>query len=571
MANEFKIKKGLIVTGASGGTVVDIQGSQGQLFSVTDDLSGSIFAVSDISGVPILDVNSSGVSYFDGTVGIGTDNPGAKLEIFGTGNSLRLDSAANGSKEILFRNVGTGIATIKTDGDLKLFVEDAGKNILFNTNGGEKMRITDSGNVGIGTTSPQRLLQVNENSASTSAIKISNTTTGEGIDDGFDLAVDSVGNAYVAQKESLPLIFLTSDTERMRINSAGNVGIGTTSPSEKLQVDGAVKFGQNSNIPEAAISHYTNGYLYIKGGSSGLAIGNNDYKANIYLTNGDAVQISTSGSDRMIVTSGGNVGIGTTAPTRTLDIRTDSGVLIKGATGTTNAKISFLPTSGGRQYDLGNVGADFRIFDASAGTTRMYFDNTGDTGIGTTTPQSKLQVAGGIQMADDTATASATKVGTMRYRTGTEYVEVDGVELVTNGDFATDTDWIKESNWTISGGLANSDGNSGYIKQNSVVTNNKTYKVSFTATVSGGRFRAVTTADGSTYTPYITSSGYYVFTMSPTVSVAGGFEFISDSFTGSVDNVSVMEVTEEDASYADMCMQTGASTYEWVNIVRNTY
>ena len=37
------------------------------------------------------------------------------------------------------------------------------------------------------------------------------------------------------------------------------------------------------------------------------------------------------------------------------------------------------------------------------------------------------------------------------------------------------------------------------------------------------------------------------------------------------DNVSVMEVTAEDASYADMCMQTGASTYEWVNIVRNTY
>ena len=51
---------------------LDIQGTQGQLFSVTDDLSGSIFAVADISGVPIFDVNSSGVSYFDGNVGIGT-------------------------------------------------------------------------------------------------------------------------------------------------------------------------------------------------------------------------------------------------------------------------------------------------------------------------------------------------------------------------------------------------------------------------------------------------------------------------------------------------------------------
>ena len=89
MANEFKIKKGLIVTGASGGTVVDIQGSQGQLFSVTDDLSGSIFAVSDISGVPILDVNSSGVSYFDGSVGVGTTSPTSLLEI-----SKQLSAAA---------------------------------------------------------------------------------------------------------------------------------------------------------------------------------------------------------------------------------------------------------------------------------------------------------------------------------------------------------------------------------------------------------------------------------------------------------------------------------------------
>ena len=68
MANEFKIKKGLIVEGASGGVVVNVLGSQGQLLSVTDNLSGSIFAVSDISGVPIFDVNSSGLSTFDGLV-----------------------------------------------------------------------------------------------------------------------------------------------------------------------------------------------------------------------------------------------------------------------------------------------------------------------------------------------------------------------------------------------------------------------------------------------------------------------------------------------------------------------
>ncbi len=88
------------------------------------------------------------------------------------------------------------------------------------------------------------------------------------------------------------------------------------------------------------------------------------------------------------------LGIGTITPSRTLHVKTDSGVLIKGASGSVNAKISLVPASGGRQYDLGNVGSDFRIFDSSAGVTRMYFDNDGNTGIGTTTPSSKLQVSG---------------------------------------------------------------------------------------------------------------------------------------------------------------------------------
>ena len=57
----------LVVSG-SGSTVLDIQGSQGQLFSVTDDLTGTLFQVSDISGIPILEVDASGESFFDGTV-----------------------------------------------------------------------------------------------------------------------------------------------------------------------------------------------------------------------------------------------------------------------------------------------------------------------------------------------------------------------------------------------------------------------------------------------------------------------------------------------------------------------
>ena len=72
MANEFKVKKGLIVNG-SGSTLLDIQGAQGQVFSVTDSLSGSLFGVSDISGVPIFEVLS------DETIILGTSGSEAIL------------------------------------------------------------------------------------------------------------------------------------------------------------------------------------------------------------------------------------------------------------------------------------------------------------------------------------------------------------------------------------------------------------------------------------------------------------------------------------------------------------
>ena len=85
MANEFKVKKGLIVDGVN--TVLDIQGTQGQLFSVTDSLTGDLFSVSDVSGIPILNVNSSGLSTFDGNVTIKGDL-GIILEDNATGNGL---------------------------------------------------------------------------------------------------------------------------------------------------------------------------------------------------------------------------------------------------------------------------------------------------------------------------------------------------------------------------------------------------------------------------------------------------------------------------------------------------
>ena len=109
---------------------------------------------------------------------------------------------------------------------------------------------------------------------------------------------------------------------------------------------------------------------------------------------------------------------------------------------------------------------------------KMRITRDGNVGIGTVSPKSKLQVAGGIQMANDTATASADKVGTMRYRTGTEYVEVTGTEILLNSGFDTDTNWNKGTGWTIANGKASVDNASSTPLQQSSfgVTTGKIYK-----------------------------------------------------------------------------------------------
>ena len=113
MANEFKVKKGLIVDGTN--TVLDIQGTQGQLFSVTDSLTGDLFSVSDVSGIPILNVNSSGIVTIDGSLQL-ADND--KIQI---GDAQDLELYHDGSNSYIKDN-GTGSFIINANGSNRFFV-----------------------------------------------------------------------------------------------------------------------------------------------------------------------------------------------------------------------------------------------------------------------------------------------------------------------------------------------------------------------------------------------------------------------------------------------------------------
>ena len=123
---------------------------------------------------------------------------------------------------------------------------------------------------------------------------------------------------------------------------------------------------------------------------------------------------------------------------------------------------------------------------------------------------------------------------------GFSYQDSLGSEEVVNGDFATDTNWTKASNWTISGGSANADGSSGgqLSQTTSSVVVGKTYKIQYTILnyVSGSfRFSYAGTSES-----FNTSNGTYT-TYRVATSTANALASSSISFIGSIDNVSVKE------------------------------
>jgi len=129
-----------------------------------------------------------------------------------------------------------------------------------------------------------------------------------------------------------------------------------------------------------------------------------------------------------------------------------------------------------------------------------------------------------------------------------------GSELVTNGDFATDSDWTKETGWTISGGTANFSGGTGNkaMYQAVGITNGKTYKIQYTvSSISAGqvavRFGGMSGVDEITATTIGTYTGYITATGSANGNIQ--IEDNDNNFVGSIDNVSVKEVTDADFDF----------------------
>ena len=311
-------------------------------------------------------------------LGIGTDAPTEKLSVVGdinlnpesTSSADRLSTRYIGKRDSgtvgWMANIGfegTGSSGFATD-------------IVFNTRAGdfynsattEKVRITSAGYVGIGGQVPDKMLLVSgvgaeivindTDSTDTPRLRLreSGATSGSIHTDGGDLILSS------------------GTSERMRIDNAGNVGIGTTNPGYPLDVIGTLRV-QHSG---------TDTFSTIRGP------GNRTLRIDID-ANGDTDSLTVrdlrDGSDRFTVQAGGSVGIGTSNPSvygglvLAQDANTSSdGFAVVDSTLAQSAK---LWCDGVNAYlSSGNTGSDPLILNTGGG----------NVGIGITNPSAKLHV-----------------------------------------------------------------------------------------------------------------------------------------------------------------------------------
>lgn len=217
----------------------------------TNDMPGALafLTTADGTSAPVerMRINQAG------NIGVGTSDPGYKLHV------KRDDASA--SNWITSQNatatgaVGSGfLAVAGSSGYYSFFAQTADKTLSISNStdtgpivfsagtGAERARITSTGNVGIGTSSPNfngatgTVCHINNSTANAWAVShYTNGSTGSSAGDG--LLVGSLGSdAYIFNYETSSLIFGTSNAEKMRIDSSGNVGIGTTSSIVRLYV-----------------------------------------------------------------------------------------------------------------------------------------------------------------------------------------------------------------------------------------------------------------------------------------------------------------------------------------------
>ena len=385
----------------------------------------------------------------NGNVGIGTSSPERKLDIRGdnaqiqiygnsTGDTAGIRISANNNNEnapLLYLYTGSGSCQI---------VSRYNYPIKFYVNNSEKLVISTSGNVGIGTTTPTQKLDIYGGNL---VIRTAQDESGEAsiylgtphtsVPTLYKCAIIAEGqtdhsksklNFCLSEGGNTSADAVTLSHSRMCIDHTGNVGIGlgSVTPKQKLSIDGKIAFqGGEFSDGSCGMSYYHGPQsmerpfiLFDSGGSTVIRSVNNNTTDGIKLQTYD-------GTNRIAIINNGNVGIGTTNPQSLLHLAGAGDVILRLQADTDNSgegdnpMIQFiqdnnlltgligtgnLPTGGGTNDNamyLQHCGGTGIVFLSgptqniqATSVERMRITDTGNVGIGTTSPSYKLEVNG---------------------------------------------------------------------------------------------------------------------------------------------------------------------------------
>ena len=239
--------------------------------------------------------------------------------------------------------------------------------------------VVDSANnrVGIGTSSPMVALNIHD--STNARLALTNSSTGQTFPDGFELLATGL-DAYIMNRSNGNLIFTTNNTDRMRITSTGNVGIGTSSPTTTLDVETTIRSKANAATNDSTVGkvsfYNTNASASANPERAYIEAGRQNSAWGAYLKFATSTGTSAA-TEAMRIDSSGNVGIGTSSPTSKLQV---NGASLLGSPAT-----FYVGDDGGSLGAFLNQTAALPIRFNTSGAERMRIDSSGNVLMGTTT------------------------------------------------------------------------------------------------------------------------------------------------------------------------------------------
>jgi len=370
--------------------------------------------------------NGSDIYRPSGNVGIGTTGPIARLDIDGgaennTTPALAIRGGLYDPSDLYVLNtynVSTGVGyaakvigvniknKVETDntvqirnnvggvtsaGAIYLGADDTTNQGIFGVLGGtgnagttlsEILTVKGSGNVGIGIVDPNNKLTINGGTGvSSGGGVLSVRQKGDTQDDGITLTSSNTNSTRMYKDVTGHFYLYNTGGGRIAFqNITGNFGIGTTSPTYKLNIS------TDTNYDGISLRDSTRELLKIAKGGNGSYI-------NMFESGTSKVNISTGGDSYI---NGGNVGIGTTGPARPLTVESSSfdGFRIKRTTAGGGSAMELI-NGDGDEWTVGVGGTGtFGIYDGATFGEQFTIDASGNVGIGTTSPSAKLSVYG---------------------------------------------------------------------------------------------------------------------------------------------------------------------------------